>query len=230
MIESYDLVCYKGVYSLDNRIYHNTFYQNHWGMVGSPDMPQLDRNVIKNNIFYLNETFEIRWRTQNAVDGNYFGGNSILGGDIEWYPAGYQSLSYLQNNYPEFWFGNISENPMFTDEHSHDLTLKPGSPMIERGLFLTKTTDAGSGVSIPVKDARYFMDGWGIIEGDIIQLERNPQTARIIAVDYEENILIVDVSLSWEAGQGVSLDFKGYSPDIGAFEFDPEKKKRKAQR
>ena len=59
-----------------------------------------------------------------------------------------------------------------------------------------------------------------MVEGDTIQLEGEPiQRARIIKVDYAQNILTLDSGLKWDAGMGIGLTFHGLSPDIGAFEF-----------
>ena len=85
--------------------------------------------------------------------------------------------------------------------------LQSGSPAIDRGGFLTTTMSAGQGTSIPVKDAGYFFDGWGVVGGDTIQLQGQTATARIVSIS--GNTLVVDKSLTWSAGQGVSLSYQG---------------------
>jgi hypothetical protein len=65
------------------------------------------------------------------------------------------------------------------------------------------------------------MDGWGIIEGDLIQLEGETQKVRITYVDYDNNTITVDSNISWNQGQGVSLAYEGSAPDIGAYESKP---------
>ncbi len=100
------------------------------------------------------------------------------------------------------------------------LNLKSNSPCIDAGGSLTTiTTDSGSGMSFTVDDAGYFMDGWGIIDGDIVQLEGQTQTAQITNVEYDSNIITVDISLTWNKGQGISLAYKGSAPDAGAYEY-----------
>ena len=109
-----------------------------------------------------------------------------------------------------------------TDSTLPDFTLKPDSPCIDKGVFLTTITSAsGSGRTFTVKNAGFFYDGWGIPgeSGDIIQLEGQNDIAKIIDVDYETNIITVDSSLSWKQGQGLSLAYSGSSPDLGAWEF-----------
>ena len=97
--------------------------------------------------------------------------------------------------------------------------------MIDKGAFLTKTVGSGEGLTIAVEDARYFMDGWGITGGDVIQLEGGAETATITHVDYEKNLLTIDRPLRWGEGQGVSLPYSGSAPDIGAYELTPRPSK-----
>ena len=105
-----------------------------------------------------------------------------------------------------------------------DFTLQPVSSCIDSGAFLTKTKGSGKGTVIQVEDAHYFMDGWGMEEmgvfGDVIQLEGQTQRAGITDVDYRNNIITVDQSLTWDDNQGIGLAYSGSSPDIGAFEYD----------
>ena len=127
------------------------------------------------------------------------------------------------------WKGGVSGNPKFTNisgtpdpnnETQFDFNLQSDSGCIDNGGFLTTITSAnGSGTQFLVDDAGYFMDGWGIIDGDTIQLEGQTQTAQITNVDYDTNIITVDTSLTWTQGQGISLAYEGSAPDIGAYEF-----------
>jgi hypothetical protein len=122
---------------------------------------------------------------------------------------------------------SIEQNPQFVDSidkptgsHTqYDFRLNSNSPAIDKGSFLTKTTNAGSGTTIPVIDAGYFFDGYTVTDGDIIQLQGQTTTARITSVDYTNNIITVNRSLTWASGLGVSLAYSGSAPDIGAFEF-----------
>ena len=98
-----------------------------------------------------------------------------------------------------------------------DFHLQSGSLAVDHGGPLTTTTSAGQGTSIPVKDAGYFFDGYGIVEGDTIQLLGQSTTARIVSIN--SNTVVVDKSLSWSSGQGVSLAYQGSAPDMGAYEY-----------
>jgi hypothetical protein len=139
-----------------------------------------------------------------------------------------QTLSWWQTNYPTLFRDNLERDPQYVDEAGEDFHLKAGSPMIDAGAFLTKTVGAGSGVTLSVEDTRYFFDGFDMtddsgrpIPGDLIQLEGDTKTARIIDIDYVNNILTLDQPLSWTDGQGVSLAYKGTAPDLGAYEYVP---------
>jgi len=101
-----------------------------------------------------------------------------------------------------------------------DLHLQTDSPCIDQGGFLTTITSAsGAGTSFVVDDAGYFMDGWGVVDGDLIQLEDQTTTARLTSVDYGTNTLVVDRTVTFSNGQGVALAYVGAAPDPGAHEF-----------
>ena len=79
---------------------------------------------------------------------------------------------------------------------------------------------AGSGTTLTVADALYFVDGFGIPgeTGDTIQLQGDSSRAVITHVDYATNTLTLDSSLTWTDSQGVSLAYEGAAPDVGAYE------------
>ncbi len=70
-------------------------------------------------------------------------------------------------------------------------------------------------------DAKFFYDGYSIHkqQGDLIQIKGTKQTARIIHIDYESNILSLDKKITWSEGDLLTLVFSGKAPDIGAFEY-----------
>jgi hypothetical protein len=202
-------------YADNNYVYNNVFFNNGIGRIPddrkrilwirSGGSPSVYNTIIKNNIFYENKQDV---DGQNIYEGSW-GGGGVYG-------------TVTANNWE-------SGDPLFVDavasrttdpfnQNYPDFTLQSSSPCIDAGDFLTTTTSTGSGTAIPVTDAHYFMDGWGIIEGDRIQLENQNETAQIISVDYENNILTLNKSLSWSTNQGVSLKYDGVAPDIGAFE------------
>jgi hypothetical protein len=95
-----------------------------------------------------------------------------------------------------------------------DFHLQPSSPLVGKGVVLTSTTDAGNGNVIPVTDASYFSDGFGIGEGDEIVIAAN--RVRIIAIDYANHEITIDRTIQWKKGDGVSFPFSGAAPDMGA--------------
>jgi len=108
-------------------------------------------------------------------------------------------------------------SPLFTNLSSGDYTLSSNSPCIDAGGPLTTTIGSGSGTQVPVKVAYFFFDGFDLTNGDQIIIGNNsPVTVQ--NVDYDNNILTINQSISWNAGDGVSLPYNGLAPDIGAFE------------
>jgi hypothetical protein len=115
-------------------------------------------------------------------------------------------------------FVNARGAPDVSNPNQFDFHLQAGSPAIDQGVFLTTTSSPGTGTVISVQDASYFIDGFGIVEGDPIQLQGQTQVVRIVSVDYAGNRITVDASLTWTSGLGVALPYAGTKPDIGAFE------------
>ena len=202
----------------DNRIYHNTFHKNYYGPYSNPTLP-VKNNIFKNNIFYNQEVYDL---LMYVYDVNYYINNNI-GSDNYYLGSNAFESSTLKLN-PLFVNENAvsnTDNENFNPEYVH---LQSNSPMIDAGEFLTTTTNSGSNSNtITVEDAGYFYDGWNIEgeEGDMIQIEDTTETkiARIVDIDYENNIINIDRSLSWEQGDGLSLVYSGSAPDIGAFEY-----------
>jgi hypothetical protein len=196
-----------------NHVYNNTFFHNGTNTLnlsqekrcglGFSDYDvgySVVSNIVKNNIFRSNR--------DNRSIGVY-----------------HVNLSdqVITNNWEE------AGDPLFVDvtapvdhfnQNLFDLHLQPGSPCIDKGGFLTKvTSSSGSGTTFAVADAGYFMDGWGIVEGDVVQLQGGTQRAKITHVDYSNNTITVDSSLTWTQNLGISLAYEGSAPDQGAYEY-----------
>lgn len=194
-----------------NKIYHNVFYLNGYndrdqdkeGLLiadwsGSNYPGEFRQVSVKNNIFYKNKIPDIKFEGESNSKNNH-----IIDGNFN------------------------SGDPLFQEEANFNFRLRPKSPCRDAGTYLTYTTSSGKGTQIPVEDAGYFCDGFGLIEGDIIQLERQSKTSRIIDLDYRNNIITINRSLIWNKGQGVSLNYNGFAPDIGAYEYVLENKRVK---
>ena len=225
----------EALYNHRNRAYHNVFYDN--DCAGISARGDGVNNVYKNNILYKN----------NGISGDCFGigpaqvvyrnplvefrfeRNDILNeqpGEAviqEEFGSG-NTLAYFESHYPTLFTDNLQVAPGFRDEGAYDFRLSSASPMIDTGTFLAHAVGSGTGTTLPVDDARYFCDGYGIegVTGDRIQLEGQAETATVVSINYDTHTLTLDRSLSWSAGQGVSLAFQGTAPDIGAYEFAPE--------
>jgi hypothetical protein len=118
----------------------------------------------------------------------------------------------------------VTMPPQFVDETSRDFRLTAGSPMIDQGTFLTRTVGSGSGTQLRVEDTGYFFDGYQVAGevGDIIQLEGQSATARIVSLDDATGTVTLDRPLTWGDGQRISLRFTATRPDAGAFEYGLE--------
>jgi hypothetical protein len=216
-------------------VFHNTFYKNGISPLSQSDF-RYTFGLLFDNVAGNNPAIPI---VNAAIKNNLFYQNT--GGDVYFYytsaalqaVAGNYYASASNNSTPMAALaGNTvsTVNPLFADISAQanvsaimnfDFHFQLGSPAIDKGVFLTATTAAGSGAVIAVADAGYFTDGYGITDGDLIQFEGQAQTARIIKVDYGANTITVDKTLTWTSGQGIALAYYGTAPDAGAFEYNP---------
>lgn len=182
----------------NNHVYHNVMYGNgvvtprtsdRVGLKFNAWAASITGNVVKNNIFYQN-----------------------LGGPMGYSGSVSASGQIITNNLE-------GQNPLFVGESSGDFRIQAGSPAIDAGGFLARTTSAGAGTTISVNDAYYFSDGFGIVAGDRIIVGGNAEV-NIVSVNYSTNTLVVNTSISWNTNDPVSLPYCGSAPDIGLHEFD----------
>jgi len=178
-------------------------------------------NTFKNNIFAYGGTgayaaYQIMDDENNGMTGNVFTHNILYnsgGGNIIRHAFGYYTVATAQSTFPTIYIGNIQSDPLL-DSSSHP---QVGSPAIDAGDHLTTVTSAsGSGTSFTVADAGYFMDGWGIIDGDTIRIGSNTRT--ITNINYTTNTITVSSSVSWTQGDYVDLPYNGSLPDMGFYE------------
>ncbi|MEP6662318.1 MAG: right-handed parallel beta-helix repeat-containing protein [Verrucomicrobiota bacterium] len=224
----------EGLFNVNNRIYHNVFFANQAGgmALNAGDIG----NVIKNNTFtgnngcvpdcFATSPGQIIYRlpfSGNFLERNHFFASQT--GDKVLEEEGYKgfSLTEFVAMFPAVLTNSLEADPKFADAAVHDFYLQKTSPLIDAGAFLTQTVSGGSGTNLPVLDAFNFYDGFGIVgeTGDLVQLEGQTESARIVRVDYANNLLQLATPLTWNAGQKLSLKFNGPAPDIGAFEFQP---------
>lgn len=168
------------------------------------------------------------WKTNDffGVAGGSRNDNLIMD-QVDYPYQAPQTPAWYNANVPANFTGNVQYDPHFVSlptapvEGSGDFHLLGSSAVIDAGQFLTTiTTAAGSGTTFTVADPNYFYDGYGISgeQGDLIKL-RNGQTARITRINYGNGTITLDRAVSWSQGEGVSLNYEGTAPDLGAFEY-----------
>jgi hypothetical protein len=209
-----------------NRVYNNVFYNNEkvHGNHGTLGPNPVTDNIFKNNIYYQNqETIDLDMPDYQTVNQNYFISNIIYGTDAGQSVIVLNGDSYTvasaQSNMPSLYNGNLDEVPLFVNAGNADFSLQQASQAIDAGADLTYTTGAGTGTVIPVGDALYFMDGWDVIEADMVQVGPN-SPVRVTDVDYGNNQITVETAISWNNGDRVNLPYLNNAPDIGAIEYD----------
>ncbi len=239
------LLGYKDSDTNENRVYHNTFYNNYLGgfLTGNGEH-SVSNNVVINNIFYRDENFINRAMNSSRIKGNVSAwlnyGDCKSCGLIEnyfinnlFYPLGdkfyfknthtkAKSLAELIRQYPKEWKNtNFEADPQFTAATSYVFNIAEGSPAENRAVFLTAITGV-SGRILTVKDANYFYDGWGIPGevGDMIYNNKNPKSsARITSIDYDNNRITVNNVSGFSVGDQITtINYFGSAPDLGAIE------------
>lgn len=231
-----------------NRISHNVFFDNEFGGIaisGSEDYNFSDQK-IKNNIFYKNQFIQhdMRWswyaelnnKPVQIVTGRYYDitieNNNIFSSEAdELYTIAYgsrtsssnvptQPLSWWEEYRSQAFKSNLQANPGFVDEANKNFHLQGNSPMIDAGMFLAKTTNSGTNSTVmEVDDAGWFIDGFGIVSGDTIQVEGQTDYMVIKSIDYTTKSLTLYRATTWETGQGVSRKYSGEKPDVGTYEY-----------
>jgi hypothetical protein len=116
---------------------------------------------------------------------------------------------------------DLKIEPGFVDLDNYDHGLSPESQARNAGRHLTVVVGSGNSNVLPVKDALYFYDGFGIVGevGDLIAVGSGDNTARILSVDRDKNQLVLDRTVTWKDGDPVGLPWGGEAPDLGVYEY-----------
>lgn len=233
-----------------NTWYHND--ENGFEMVaeetalvnGAP--PILADNIFKNNLFAGNDpggdgialaldprvSLHTRF-IRNNLHGRKPGGPTIRY-DVahpDWAKLGVDQLhgrtiaTDYANAFEERTFQeNIDVDPQFVAADRDDYRLDTTSACRDAGSLLANATSAGTGRVLPVDDARWFFDGFGIPgeRGDLIFVGPSKQPAIVVKADASNSQLTLDRDLEWRKGDGVSLAYAGKAPDLGAYESEAE--------
>lgn len=199
----------------NNYIYNNVFYRNGYPLidqwnprktglmiarwVDNSSYNQITDVAIKNNIFYENQLYAIYYYYVNKED------------------------MVVENNWEEEGdpkFIDVSGQADPFDFTVFDFHLQADSPCRDNGGFLTRTTNSGNNSKVvQVEDGGYFIDGYGITEGDEIQFEGQTQKTRIVSLNYDTNTLTLESAMTWAPGVGVNLPYSGARPDQGVYEY-----------
>ncbi len=229
-------------------LYHNVIANmagndNEDGMIwfdqasGAPE-DKNENNVLKNNIIYhagddsassgwvnvllnfdaeISEDYddqEIDYNCYYKDDGTQYiayGSTYVYDEDVNgWYAGAYDNNSVA------------GQDPMLvmpsTDAGIEGFYVAAESPCIDAGTCLTFANGSGTGTTVTVDDARYFTDGFGLIDGDLIYIDDT--TAQVVARDLTNNTITVDRSISWSNNDPITFAYNGTAPDIGVLESD----------
>ncbi len=176
------------------------------------------RSRVKNNVlaqyasqgmlsFVLRNTQAIDW----ISDGNLW----YSTGNPRWsWPGGiYSGLAAYQKASSQE-ASSIFAEPRFVNQTKNDYRLLDGSPGAGQALPLTVTASNGDrSTALVVQDARYFCDGYGLIEGDRIIVDG--VNAVVTDVNYSTNTLTLKDPISWGSGARVDYFYEGTAPSIG---------------
>jgi len=190
-------------------------------------------NLIKNNIIHhagtasglclkmdgnMSEDFGDQQIDYNLYyrpnEGNHivYGGTYVTGDALNgWYGGQYDVHSVVGMD-------PMLENPT-TSAGPQGYRPSGASPAINAGCPLTTTVGSGSGTTVPVGNAMYFTNGFGLIEGDSVCIADNPPVT-VTGRDIDAHTITVDTAVSWSDGDPVTFEYIGTAPDIGAFEVE----------
>nr|MDJ0793287.1 hypothetical protein [Woeseiaceae bacterium] len=182
-------------YVYGNRLYNNTFTKNRCGAIigQSGSRKYMYDNIALNNLVYANE--------------------DCSGGGRQISIASRRAVQLVKNLV-------AADNPGIVLGRDGALCPTVGSRVVDTAAFATRTREAGAGHVIPVDDASWFSDGYGIVSGDLIQLAGGSDKYRVVEIAETADTIRIDRPAGWAKGDGIHLAFAGDGPDQGAFEFN----------
>lgn len=198
---------------------HNTFYKN--GATGADHAavnfglfnPSCESITLINNIIAENETpLDLMQDSCTGFVSDFNGFYNTRSLAIDWNQSRMDWEKYRTLSRQDI--HSITAAPMFTDPNGFDFSLLSASPLMSKGSSLAWTINAGEGDKIPVTDASFFSDGFGIGSGDSIRI--GDDLVSIVTIDYFNRAIAVDRLIRWEQNDLVSFPFVGAAPDMGA--------------
>jgi len=223
------------------KIYHNVLSDlggPGWTVEAyGPDYGAPKSNIFKNNVLFnthlnpVTEYFnaEVAYLRLQTIFGDAFQGNefkfncvasdnTISNQQIYTQATATIPLSEIESRFSSYFNNNkqIIGSPFVSvkPQVKSDFVLANNSECRGAADDLTVTVNSGTSNVIKVVDASYFSNGYGIIEGDMIKVGNNP-AVRIVAINYSNNEITVESTISWQQNTGVNLNFSGSRPDMG---------------
>jgi len=199
------------------KVFNNTIYDCREGF----RFKKADNWILKNNLVAITHDYQIFQENSLVGTGNIFS-NNLYYPDI---PKGWKYRDVILSDF-NAWQSTAKQDehsviadPLLDSTAADGFTLKPISPAIDAGTWLTAiTSSSGFGTTFRVDDGSYFYDGYDIPgeNGEKIKTQSG-QIATIVEVS--GNTITVNKPIRWIFGEGLALHYDGASPDIGAIEY-----------
>lgn len=128
----------------------------------------------------------------------------------------FASLEYLTGNPTGDWIED--QDPLITNPAAGNFMIASGSPARNAGRYLTLANGSGSSTTtLVVDEARFFSDGWDMVDGDIIEIGASGTPVRVTDINYGTNTLTLAEARTWADNAPVSI--VGWDTDIGALAY-----------
>jgi len=195
-----------------------------------------DNNAFFNNIFInpSNNHYVFRDRDEQETDNNWFNNqyrNNLLHKansnatmwSIENGPGGATyTVSTMESTFPTLCSGNKDTLAGLADPANYDFTPDTASWAAGNARYLTTATEGDVSSSVmQVADAKWFCDGWGMIQGDSIYF--NGTARGIVNVNYSTNMLTISAVATWSTNEQIWYFKDGIVwDDVGAVQLTEE--------
>ena len=214
---------YSGAEIWNKPAFKRAFLNNILGMQPNRGVLNLDfdsgGNFYLNNNLYFGPDVPVKFFHSMTIPKTTTEGLANWQENLNTY-SGYAYLGGKEAN-------SIEADPQFVNvpvyltdyDEGWNFGLSQSSPAIDAGRPVTNAIGDGSGSQmLSVGDVRFFCDGFGVTDGDLIKIGSG-DPVRITGIDTLANTITLESPRSWSNGEGVHIAFEGAAPDIGAVEF-----------
>lgn len=205
-----------------NRIYTNTLYNNSYTNEAESEIwiTEYSNGVCKNNVFKNNTVYNVSKKYLLSIEGrilrdNIFCRNTFYSStkaEINVTGIGQKPLSYWEQKHPSLFQNNSKMIPGSLKFDVSNFQFSSGDSETSVNSYLTTTVESGTGKVIKVLDSGYFFDGFGIVDGDFIQVDGVEGDVKVLKVDYKNQHIEVDTNISWQKGSSLSLYHHAVAP------------------